>query len=159
MSEDARRSWGTPLDRIEKPLKIYVSGPYTAEDGHVVHDNVMRAVDVGLQLLQKGHFPYIPHLTHYVDQRARKKGICLQWNDYLEWDEAYIDVCDALLYLGGDSKGAKRELDYAEKIGKMIYLDIGNIPEISKEEGGSTRQDEIQVRRKGKIVRSTCSVH
>jgi hypothetical protein len=94
----------------------------------------MRAVDIALKLWKRGHRPYIPHLTHYVDKRAQQTGVCMGWEDYLEWDEAWIDVCDALLYLG-DSNGAKREREYAERKGKTIFEDLDEIPVISKKEG------------------------
>ena len=118
----------------KKGLRIYVAGPYTAESEIQISQNVMKALDVGLILWKKGHYPYIPHLTHFVDLRAREKGIPMTWKDYIEWDKAWLEFCDALLFLG-NSKGANIELEYAKKIGKTIYYNIDDVPALSKIRG------------------------
>ena len=114
---------------MTKALRIYVAGPYTAfdENGHEL--NTHRAIDAGIAVFQKGHHPYIPHLTHYVDLRARATGTELTWSDYMKWDLAWLDLCDALLYLG-KSKGADLELERAKEQRKRIYLSITEIPEV-----------------------------
>jgi Domain of unknown function (DUF4406) len=111
-----------------KALRIYIAGPYTSldEKGHEL--NTHRAIDAGIAVFKKGHYPYIPHLTHYVDLRAKAAGIELSWSDYIEWDLPWLDICDALLYLG-KSKGADLELERAKKQKKRIYMSIAEIPE------------------------------
>jgi len=113
---------------MAKALRIYIAGPYTSldEKGHEL--NTHRAIDAGIAVFKKGHHPYIPHLTHYVDLRAKAVGIELSWSDYIEWDLPWLDMCDALLFLG-KSKGADLELERARKHGKRIYLSIAEIPE------------------------------
>ena len=96
--------------------------------------NVMKAIDAGLILWKKGHYPYIPHLTHFVDLRAKEKGIEMKWEEYIEWDKAWLEVCDALLFLG-NSKGAIKELEYAKTLGKIIFYDIKEVPNIYKKIG------------------------
>jgi len=55
----------------------------------------------------------------------------MTWEEYIEWDKAWLEVCDALLFLD-NSKGAKQELEYAKKLGKMIYYDVDTRnPELS----------------------------
>jgi len=110
-------------------LKIYVAGPYTAGSENEIFQNVLKALDAGLALWKKGHYPYIPHLTHFVDSRAREKGISMKWEDYIEWDRVWLESCDALLYLD-DSKGAKIELEYAKKLGKTIYYGTSSVPTV-----------------------------
>ena len=116
-------------------LRIYIAGPYSAETETQISQNVTKALDVGLDLWKKGHYPYIPHLTHFVDLRAREKGTPMKWEDYIEWDKVWLEFCDALLFLG-NSKGANRELEYAKKLGKTIYYNIDDIPTVSKNRGG-----------------------
>ena len=57
-----------------KPLLIYIAGPYTASDRQGIDRNVNRAIDVGIEIFNKGHFPYVPHLTDLVDKRAKRTG-------------------------------------------------------------------------------------
>jgi len=120
-------------------LRIYICGPYTAESETEIDRNVAKALDVGLILWKKGHYPYIPHLTHFVDLRAREKGIEMKWEEYIEWDKAWLEVCDALLYLG-NSKGARQELEYAKKLGKIIYYDVNDVPRICMTTGGQIHE-------------------
>jgi hypothetical protein len=129
---------------MTKALRIYVAGPYTSPDENGLELNTHRAIDAGLSVFQKGHYPYIPHLTHYVDIRAKAGRIELSWSDYIKWDLPWLDVCDALLYLG-KSKGADLELERAKKQGKRIYLSIAEIPdariaEIPKKKASARRK-------------------
>ena len=107
-------------------LKIYVAGPYTAQTIDERRENVNRAIDVAIHIFKKGHFPYIPHLTHFVDERAKEIGIDLQWDDYIAWDLAWLELCDALLMLGS-SKGADMELEHAKKLGLRIFSSVEEI--------------------------------
>ena len=68
-----------------KSMKIYVAGPYTGSTLEEIEENVQRAMEVGLKIWKKGHFPYIPHLTHWPDLRAQEQGIPMDWTDYMGW--------------------------------------------------------------------------
>ena len=83
-----------------------------------------KAIDVALEIWRKGHYPYIPHLTHYVDKRIKKwkkrVKIRLEWEDYIVWDMPWLEVCDALFFIGS-SEGAEFELKMAQQMGKRIF--------------------------------------
>jgi O-glycosyl hydrolase len=113
-----------------KPLKIYIAGPYSAPTLEEKLENTNKAIMAGIKVLIKGHYPYIPHLTHYVDLFAYEKGIPLKWEDYIDWDLTWLELCDALLFLG-DSRGARIELEYAKKLGKYIFYSVDEIPNIN----------------------------
>ena len=108
-------------------MRIYIAGPYSADSLQEKRENVTKAIDAGLALWQKGHDPYIPHLTHFVDQRAMKARIPMTWKDYIAWDKTWLETCDALLFLGS-SKGADLELEFARKMGKTIFFSVNSIP-------------------------------
>ncbi len=118
------------LEVKEKVLRIYVAGPYSAPSMSEVEKNVRRAIVCGVEILKKGHYPYIPHLTHFVELLSQEKGLGLRWEDYIDWDLTWLELCDAFLYLGS-SKGADIELNYARNLGKRIFLDLNEIPTIS----------------------------
>jgi hypothetical protein len=120
------------MARREYNLKIYIAGPYSADCAKCIHANVISAIDAGIELWKKGHNPYIPHLTHFVDQRAKITNTPMAWNDYIEWDKVWLETCDALLFLGS-SKGANLELDLAKKMGKRIFFSINSVPEAVKQ--------------------------
>lgn len=121
-----------PGDRIlEEPkgksLLIYVAGPYTADTIGGRLDNMMNAIYAGKWILERGHFPFIPHFTHFFDQ--------VHWDcppsykEYCAWDMAILERCDALLFID-HSPGADKELARAEELGLIIFYDADSIPDL-----------------------------
>jgi hypothetical protein len=108
-------------------LRIYIAGPYTAPTLADVTANVERAIDAGLAVWQKGHWPYIPHLTHWIDQRAQARELSITYDDYLALDMAWLRCCHALLLLA-HSPGANRELAQATALRLRIFHTIEEIP-------------------------------
>ena len=109
------------------PLRIYIAGPYTASSEAEIQKNVETAIDASLALYKKGHFPYVPHLTHFIDQRARQTGVQMTWEDYVfRWDSAWLALCDALLFLA-ESPGARKELELAQRLGKKIFYSLDEV--------------------------------
>jgi hypothetical protein len=108
--------------RRVKQMRIYLAGPYTADSSDERVKNVKRAIDAAIALYEKGHTPYVPHLTHLIDERAREVGIAITREDYVRrWDKPWLEVCDAFLLLG-ESPGAREELETARTLGKAIFV-------------------------------------
>lgn len=116
-------------DNEIKPLRIYIAGPYTACTKWNIERNVRTAIDVGIALFKKGHFPFIPHLTHYVDIRAYNTGFPITWKEYMARDLAWLEVADALFFVG-ESKGADMELEAARALGINIYYTLSEVPNV-----------------------------
>lgn len=112
-------------------MKIYVAGPYTADSPKKIQKNVNDAIDVAIKIFKKGHYPYIPHLTHWIEFRNIETGQGLEWKDYLEMDRMWLESCDGLLYLA-PSKGADMELNHAKIEGKKIFVSVDEIPTIER---------------------------
>jgi hypothetical protein len=118
--------------RKSKALKIYIAGPYTAPSDSEIQTNVNNAIDAAIMVYKKGHFPYLPHLTHWIELRSKETNQVLKWEDYLEMDRVWLEICDALLFLR-ESRGAKLELDYAKKMNKKIFYNLDEIPTVKRE--------------------------
>jgi hypothetical protein len=112
-----------------RPLRVYIAGPYSAAQSSDVHGNVQAAVDAAIDVLLKGHWPFIPHLTHYVDLRARARHLEIAWSSYIDWDLQWLQFCDALLYLGS-SPGADIELEAAHRIGIPVFDSVEALPRV-----------------------------
>ncbi len=118
----------------DERLHIYVAAPYTPDTNNV-HDaariadrNVATAIRAGIEIIKKGHYPYIPHLTHFVHLRMNDDEA--QGNDYwYPFTLAWLKRCDALLFLSS-SKGADAELKYAQEHGLKVFLRIEDIPAV-----------------------------
>lgn len=130
-------------------MLIYIAGPYSAETEEERLANTIAAIDAGIKVFQKGHIPFIPHLSHWVDKRAKETGINLTWEDYMKWDEEILKRCDALLFLK-PSRGANIELENAKKMGKIIYHSIDEIHDANKP---MTVRDWVEQKRKSPIFK------
>lgn len=99
--------------------KIYVASSYSLGDPAA---NVRRQIDAGEELINAGFYPYLPLLSHYQHQ--------IYPHSYETWtrlDDAWVSVCDALLRLPGESPGADREVELAEKLGIPVYYSISDL--------------------------------
>ena len=108
-------------------LKIYIAAPYSADTEEEREKNVEVVISAALALFQKGHFPYIPHLTHWVDKRARETRVRMEWEDYIKWHRPWLEACDAFFYLNS-SKGADLELQAAKDLDKLIFYSNDEVP-------------------------------
>lgn len=108
-------------------MLIYVSGPYGADTEAGKLANTEIAINVGLELMKKGHTVIIPHLSHYVDMMAIKRGIDIPWEKWMEQDLDILERCDVLYFIGS-SRGADIELEHALDFGLEVYRSLGEVP-------------------------------
>ncbi len=94
-------------------MRIYIAGPYTKGDPVV---NIRRMIMTAERIIAAGHIPFVPllyHLWHLMSP-----------HDYSYWmalDRAWIEVCDALVWLDGESSGTQEDIALAEYLGKAVY--------------------------------------
>ena len=111
-------------------MKIYIAGKYGSHDLPTDERlaNTMKAIEVGRELIKKGHMPFIPHLSHWIHEGWGWQGSTseLWYSIDLEW----LRCCDAILMLDGweDSVGAGMELDCAKLLGMTVYYDLEDVP-------------------------------
>jgi len=99
---------------MKKP-KIFISGPLFSSGNIFV--NIKRAVMAGHMLKQAGAIPFIPHLYAFW---AIMQGLDESYG-WMEMDLAWLECCDAVLRLEGDSKGADEEVDHALSLGLTVF--------------------------------------
>ena len=99
---------------------IYLAAPYTKGD---VAQNVHNVIKVADMLLEMGHIPFVPHLTHFWHCVSPKP-----WDVWLKIDKEVLRRCDAVLRVTGDSKGADLEVEYAKEIKLPVYYNIYDLP-------------------------------
>ncbi|MDD5353489.1 MAG: DUF4406 domain-containing protein, partial [Candidatus Omnitrophica bacterium] len=100
-------------------MKIYIAGPYTKPDPCV---NTNRAIMVANQLMDAGHIPFVPHLTHFWHTITPRP-----YEDWIKIDNEFLKCCDCLLRLDGNSEGADKEEELAKSLGIPVYYDIDDI--------------------------------
>ena len=114
-------------------LMILVAGPYrsgTDGDPARVAANVAAMTEVSLELSRRGHLPVMGEwFALPLIEEARRLG-----DDGADEEifhpiaERVLARCDACLRIGGASEGADRMVAVARRLGKLVYLDIGEVP-------------------------------
>lgn len=116
MSKDA-----SPQDE-DKRLKVYIAGPYAGGDWG---ENIQNAVEATERLWDAGYLPFCPH-THNALWSVRYPKEKEEW---LDFDTAWVEQCDLLLRLAGDSPGSEVEVEFAENHDIPVYHSIDELLE------------------------------
>lgn len=95
---------------------VYISGPYTKGDQG---QNVRTAVYAASLVFSFGHVPFVPHLYHFWDLMF--PGEYRQW---MELGILWLQKCDAVLRLPGESAGADFEVTAAVSLKIPVFHDI-----------------------------------
>ena len=93
---------------------VYIAGPFTKPDSMY---NTRQAIEIAEIVREMGHLPFIPHINifwHFLYPHNYEywMDMCFEW----------LDVCDCLIRLPGDSPGADREVSYMLEKEKPVYL-------------------------------------
>lgn len=105
-------------------LRIYIACPYSKGD---IAMNVRNACLAADEVAAKGHYPFIPILTHFWHMINPHP-----YEFWLDQDMEWLKVCDAVLRLPGESVGADKEVAWAQEHGLMIYHSVFEIPDVNK---------------------------
>ena len=95
--------------------RVYVSGPIS---GGNQFGNVSKGVIAGQAIWDMGGIPFVPHLSALGSIAAPDQ---MSYEDWMEFDFAWLDACDALFRIPGVSPGADREVAYATKLGVPVF--------------------------------------
>lgn len=119
---------------INKPLRIYVAGPYCPRNcelhdaARVAQKNTDIAITVGNALIEKGHYIFVPHLSHYLQTHVSAKKDYGFW--WYEEDNTFLEHWATALFYISSSYGADSELTLAKKLGLKIFYDLKKVPNI-----------------------------
>ncbi len=102
---------------------IYIASPYTLGDQAL---NVRRQIEAADKLLELGHIPLIPCLSHLWHLISPKP-----YDEWLRIGIAWLSHCDAVLRLDGLSIGADLEVAGARKLRKPVYYSLESVPKIN----------------------------
>lgn len=110
---------------------VYIAGPLGA--GREWDDNVALACIAADHVLGFGLVPFIPHLaTRWVD--ATPLGAERHYEDWMRWCLAWVERCDVLLRLPGESPGADREVAHAREHGVRVLDGYRGLQEFMDEQ-------------------------
>jgi hypothetical protein len=103
---------------------VYVAGPYSSDDPQIVDENIGRAREVAITLVDMGYGVIVPHLnTFKFEDRC-------QYVEYEDFQQMYMKLMmnagDVVLFLPGweHSKGCRMERLVAESMGIPCFTAV-----------------------------------
>lgn len=104
-------------------MRIYVAGPYSADNVIDVLNNIHNGTKVCVEILKQGHVPFCPW-NDFMFQFYDKS---LTVEDYYRYSMAWLEVSEEVwvlsTYRGSESKGTKAEIERATELGIPVrYL-------------------------------------
>lgn len=109
-------------------LRVYVAGPYTSDPEACT----ATAINIGNQLLDLGHAPFVPHLAHYWETLHTARP----YEDWMLIDLAWLAAADVLLRIPGGSSGADREVAHAHTHNIPVVHTLGELAAWAAAGGG-----------------------
>jgi hypothetical protein len=98
---------------------VYVSGPYSEGKWGA---NVRNAIDAAefIRSETSNVYPFVPHTMSALWSLVHPN---LDHDDWMELDLAFVERCDALLRLPGESPGGDEEVEFARELDIPVYFD------------------------------------
>lgn len=107
---------------------VYIASPYTLGD---IAENVRIQMDAAHRILDMGHSPFAPLLSHFLHIHKPRP-----YDDWLNMDLVIIPRVDILLRLPGKSSGATKEVALAHELGIPVAFGWFELDVLIKTTGG-----------------------
>lgn len=110
--------------RCSQPVKyVYVAGPYSQGDTKA---NLRAALEASNSALAANLVPYVPHLSYYWHAISPKP-----YDAWCKFDMMWLQKCDALIRLPGESRGADAEVAEAKRLGIPVVESVEALAELT----------------------------
>ena len=115
-------------------MTILVAGPYrsgTGGDATLIERNLQRLEQAALAIYRRGHVPMIGEWLALPLAKAAgsaRLGDAISEQFLYPASRRLLSRCDAVLRIGGESKGADDDVWLAQNLGLRIYRDIAEVP-------------------------------
>jgi hypothetical protein len=97
-------------------VKVYIASQYSIGDKI---ENVTRQIECFHKLVELGYNPYVPLLSHYLEVYKHQ-----EYETWMKLDFEWLDCCDCVLRLPGESKGADMEVERATENKIPVFSSI-----------------------------------
>lgn len=118
------------------PMLILISGPYmTGTDGDEVKiaENLSRMEAMALPVYERGHLAVVAEWLSWpvIKQAGGDSHASPEFAEF-QYPTAHrlLGMCDAVLRIPGESKGADAECALAREMGMTIYTSVDELPEV-----------------------------
>jgi hypothetical protein len=127
------------------PLFILVAGPYrsnTGDDPRKIEKNLETMTQAALDVFRLGHLPVLGEslaLPLIRQAGSRRIGDALFDEIFHPISRMLAERVDAVLRVGGPSKGADEMVEIARRNGKLVFQDLAEISATGTEATGKAR--------------------
>lgn len=99
--------------------RIYIAGPFSADNILSIMANMRRGMKEGVTLIQEGFAPFIP----WLDFQLGLLDNTLTIDDFYRYSIAWLEVSDAILVLpdSDNSYGTQNEIERAKELRIPIF--------------------------------------
>jgi len=108
---------------MENKKYIYIASPYSVGDAYL---NVKRQIDCADEIMKYSKdfniYPYTPLMSHFHHEIYPHT-----YEFWMDQDFAWLEKCDFLIRLGGESSGADREVRRANELDIPVYYDLQDL--------------------------------
>lgn len=104
------------MGQYDRRQYVYIAGPLSSSGDYT--DNIRAAVEAAEYVMEHGGIPYIPHLCSIWEMMLPHGD---KRDFFLPYDFAWLEKCNAVYRLPGESIGADAEVKYAQKLGLPVF--------------------------------------
>lgn len=133
----------SPEASCSRPLRIYVSGPITACSEKEYLANCTRAALIGEELERRGHVVFVPH-NYRPEGQVHDGSYSLKYDGYLRLDMSIIKRWADSLFFIAPSRGADMELCEAERLGKIVFKSLADVPYVADPKSVDAEQGPVR---------------
>jgi len=126
---------GEAASCLPRPLLVLIAGPYlSGTDGNPakIAANRARLESFALPIYQRGHLPMVGEwmalpIIHAAGGRTEGDEVFMAY----QYPVAHrlLECCDAVLRIGGASRGADLDVARARQLGVPIFTSVNELPE------------------------------
>ena len=109
-------------------MHVFISSPYSDGDklsSEQREANVKRSIAIANELIERGHIPFVPLLSHYWNEETPH-----DYSTWLMWSLSWLKRCDCVLRVGGWSTGTVIEERAAREANIPVYFSVLDIPDV-----------------------------
>lgn len=119
------------------PMLVLISGPYmTGTDGDEakIAENLARMEAMALPVYERGHLAVVAEWLSWpvIKQAGGDSHASPQFHEY-QYPAAHrlLSMCDAVLRIPGDSRGADAECELARQMGMPVFTSVDDLPAVT----------------------------
>jgi hypothetical protein len=122
---------------MTQPSMILIAGPYrsgTGDDPTLMQENLHRLEQAAWPLFEAGHIPMIGEWVALpVLRSAGGQGVTDPLAEHIMYPTAQrlLELCDGVLRLPGDSRGADQDVAIARDRGIPVWFSLNEVPGVT----------------------------